>query len=247
MLKPTQTGLDTTMTIGTDKRPYYVRLVSTGHDHMARVAFSYPAEEQEAKPENAAAAELHQAEESKKQEQEVHLASLNTDKPLRNWSYRVKMHGKDSAYLRPEKIGDDGTHTHIVLSEEARHRGLPVVQLQDARGPIPANARWAGNELIVDAVFDHACLLSGVGPGAAKSLHYQRRIARRSRCPPLNLAGRKPLVISAVSGKVIWVFAGLGVIVLVTVHSGVPLPDSNPASPQGCAANAGCGSRCRDQ
>ena len=170
VLKPTQTGLDTTMTIGTNKRPYYVRLVSTGHDHMARVAFSYLAEDQQgAKPETSAAAEVHQAEELKKHGEEVHLASLNTDRPLRNWAYRVKMHGKDAAYLRPEKIGDDGTHTHIVLSEEARHRGLPVVQLQDARGPIPANARWAGNELIVDAVFDHACLLAGVGRGQQRA------------------------------------------------------------------------------
>ena len=29
VLKPTQPGLDTTLTVGTNRRPYYVRLVST--------------------------------------------------------------------------------------------------------------------------------------------------------------------------------------------------------------------------
>ena len=160
VLKPTEPGLDTTMTIGTNKRPYYVHLVSTSHDHMARVAFSYP-EEQDVKRKEEA--EARKAEERRQQSEADRLAKLNTQKAIRNWNYRVKLHGKDAAYLKPEKIGDDGVHTHIVLSEEARHRGLPVVQLRDARGPIPANARWEGNELIVDALFEHACLLEGVG------------------------------------------------------------------------------------
>ncbi len=160
VLKPTEPGLDTTMTIGTNKRPYYVRLVSTSHDHMARVAFSYPEEEAAKRKDEA---EAKKAEELRQQSEADRLAKLNTQKAIRNWNYRVKLHGKDAAYLKPEKIGDDGVHTHIVLSEEARHRGLPVVQLRDARGPIPANARWNGNELIVDALFEHACLLEGVG------------------------------------------------------------------------------------
>ena len=160
VLKPTEPGLDTTMTIGTNKRPYYVRLVSTSHDHMARVAFSYPDEEAAKRKKEA---EAKKAEELRRQLEADRLAKLNTQKAIRNWNYRVKLHGKDAAYLKPEKIGDDGVHTHIVLSEEARHRGLPVVQLRDARGPIPANARWEGNELIVDALFEHACLLEGVG------------------------------------------------------------------------------------
>ena len=160
VVKPTEPGLDTTMTVGTDKRLYYVRLVSTDHEHMARVAFTYPDEE---------AKKLKAAEEAKRAEAErqktdaERLAKLSTDKPLRNWNYEVKLHGKDAGYLRPEKIADDGIHTHITLSEEARHRGLPVVEIADARGPIPANARWDGNELIIDAVFEQACLVEGVG------------------------------------------------------------------------------------
>lgn len=160
VVKPTEPGLDTTMTIGTNKRPYYVRLVSTDHEHMARVAFSYP-DEEASKQKTAEDAKLAEAQRQKAEAER--LAKLNTDKPLRNWNYHVKLHGKDADYLKPEKIGDDGVHTHITLSDEARHRGLPVVEISDARGPIPANARWDGNELIIDALFERACLVEGVG------------------------------------------------------------------------------------
>lgn len=160
VLKPTEPGLDTTMTIGTDKRSYYLRLVSTEHEHMARVGFMYPEEEAEKRNTQLAA---QQAEQERQKAEAERLAKLSTAKPIRNWRYRVKLHGKDAAYLRPDRIGDDGTHTHILLPEEARRRGLPVVEISDARGPIPANARWDGNELIIDAVFARACLLEGVG------------------------------------------------------------------------------------
>lgn len=160
VVKPTEPGLDTTMTVGTDKRLYYVRLVSTDREHMARVAFTYP--DEEAKKVRAAEEEKRAEAERQKAEAE-RLAKLSTDKPLRNWNYEVKLHGKGAQYLKPEKIADDGVHTHITLSEEARHRGLPVVEIADARGPIPANARWNGNELIIDAVFEQACLVEGVG------------------------------------------------------------------------------------
>jgi P-type conjugative transfer protein TrbG len=160
VVKPTEPGLDTTMTVGTDKRLYYVRLVSTDHGHMARVAFTYPDEEAKKLK---AAEEAKRAEAERQRAEAERLAKLSTDKPLRNWNYEVKLHGKDAQYLKPEKIADDGVHTHITLPEEARHRGLPVVQIADARGPIPANARWDGNELIIDAVFEQACLVEGVG------------------------------------------------------------------------------------
>ena len=158
VLKPTESGLDTTMTIGTDRRPYYVRLISTEHEHMARVAFLYPDDAEK----RAAEAAAKRTEEARQKAETERLAKLNTVQPVRNRRYKVQLHGRDAAYLKPITIGDDGVHTHIALSEEARHRGLPVVEIRDARGAIPANAHWEGNELLIDAVFEHACLMAGV-------------------------------------------------------------------------------------
>lgn len=160
VVKPTEPGLDTTITVGTNKRAYYVRLISTSSEHMARVAFLYPEEEAEKR---AAAEAAKKIDEERQKAEAERLAKLNTANQIRNWSYDVRLHGRDAKYLQPKSVSDDGVHTYIVLTEQARHRGLPVVQIRDARGPIPANARWDQNTLIVDALFERACLLEGVG------------------------------------------------------------------------------------
>jgi len=42
VLKPQAAGLDTNLLVTTDRRAYYLRLVSKPEDYMARVAFAYP-------------------------------------------------------------------------------------------------------------------------------------------------------------------------------------------------------------
>lgn len=42
VLKPTISGLDTNLLIATDRRAYYLRLVSKPEEYVARVAFQYP-------------------------------------------------------------------------------------------------------------------------------------------------------------------------------------------------------------
>src|SRR6185312_11871285 len=45
VLKPQEPGLDTNLLITADRRAYYLRLVSKPQDYVARVAFSYPEED----------------------------------------------------------------------------------------------------------------------------------------------------------------------------------------------------------
>ena len=45
VLKPLESGLDTNLLVTTDRRAYYFRLVSKPRDYVARVAFSYPEED----------------------------------------------------------------------------------------------------------------------------------------------------------------------------------------------------------
>jgi type IV secretion system protein VirB9 len=45
VIKPKQAGLDTTLLVTTDRRAYYIRLVSKADDFLARVAFAYPEDE----------------------------------------------------------------------------------------------------------------------------------------------------------------------------------------------------------
>src|SRR5207253_4303334 len=46
VLKPQTAGLDTNLLITTDRRAYYLRLLSKPEDYVARVAFAYPGEEE---------------------------------------------------------------------------------------------------------------------------------------------------------------------------------------------------------
>jgi type IV secretion system protein TrbG len=161
VVKPDTAEIDTTMVVGTNKRVYYIRLVATERGHMTRVAFRYPAEEEAALQAAEVAVRLQ---EEIERGRALHLKELDTSGPLRNHNYKiVAVHGRDLEWLKPQRIADDGVRTHITLSAEARHRGLPVVQIQDARGTVPANERWEGDELVIDALFERACLLDGVG------------------------------------------------------------------------------------
>jgi type IV secretion system protein TrbG len=45
ILKPQTPGLDTNLLITTDRRAYYLRLISKPEDYVARVAFAYPEDE----------------------------------------------------------------------------------------------------------------------------------------------------------------------------------------------------------
>ena len=49
VLKPQGPGLDTNLLITTDRRAYYLRLLSKSDDYVARVAFAYPDEEENEK------------------------------------------------------------------------------------------------------------------------------------------------------------------------------------------------------
>ena len=159
-LKPTALGIDTSMTIGTDRRVYYLRVQSTSSQFIARAAFSYPEDEAAHKKAVEEETEALAKEEAKNA---AMLAALASKTAVTSWKYTVEQHGRDSRYLLPLSVGDDGVHTHIQLSQQARTRGLPVLQIKDATGPIPANSHWENNELIVDALFQDGCLLQGVG------------------------------------------------------------------------------------
>jgi P-type conjugative transfer protein TrbG len=158
VLKPSAQDIETTMTVGTDRRVYYFRIRSTENQFLSRVAFSYPEEE------TVKAKALQEQSLILTQRQVASLAAAPPPPPpVKKWSYTIRKKGRDADYLVPLSVGDDGAHTHIQFSEEARTRGLPVLQIRDATGPIPANSHWETNTLIVDALFKDGCLLQGVG------------------------------------------------------------------------------------
>jgi type IV secretion system protein VirB9 len=156
IIKPTVANVETTLTVGTNKRVYYLRLIATQREHIARIAFTYP-EEEERRRKEAELAEKAKADEA------VRLEALAPNRELKNWKYSLELRGKDAHYMVPVSVGDDGSRTYIQLSQQVRKLGLPAFEITGPTGPIPANSHWEENKLIVDALFDRGCLLSGVG------------------------------------------------------------------------------------
>jgi type IV secretion system protein VirB9 len=156
IIKPTVANVETTLTVGTNRRVYYFRLIATQTEHIARISFTYPEEEERRKK---AEEQLAKA----KAEEAVHLAALAPSKAIKNWKYSLEVHGNEAHYMIPLSVGDDGSRTYIQLSQDVRKVGLPVLEITGATGPIPANSHWEENRLIVDALFDRGCLLEGVG------------------------------------------------------------------------------------
>ena len=162
ILKPQMPGLDTNLLITTDRRAYYLRLISKPDDYVARVAFAYP-EDDTRKWQQQVAAQQALA----KQEEhvaEVPPAVLAVEKV--NFDYTIR--GGDE-HIRPVRVFDDGAKTYIQMPAELEHREAPVLLVvgNDGKGEM-TNYRVKDQTYIVDRLFDRANLVLGSGKKAQK-------------------------------------------------------------------------------
>ncbi len=121
VLKPQTPGLDTNLLITTDRRAYYLRLISKSEDYVARVAFAYPDGDSNRKWQQQMAEQKAQSMQDK-HASEVTPAVLAVEKI--NFAYSVK--GGDE-HIRPVRVFDDGakpTSRCRRTSETGRHRCL---------------------------------------------------------------------------------------------------------------------------
>jgi type IV secretory pathway VirB9-like protein len=166
-ISPRFAGLDTPLTVFTASRVYYFRLLSDSTGYIERAGFTYPDEERLRREERGREAEhIRQvelaaaaAEEARKKE----LALLNTNQPLRNFHYAVQVSNKHSEFMRPISVGDNGYHTKIVLSDDARHRDHPALRVLNHYGPDTPNVHYDESTMTytVDGTFETAELTLG--------------------------------------------------------------------------------------
>jgi type IV secretion system protein VirB9 len=157
VIKPQDSGLDTNLLITTDRRAYYLRLISKPVDYIARVSFAYPNA-------NKAAWKEHEARIA------AHIASVRSGPSASldflHFDYEIK--GKDS-HIKPQQVFDDGTKTYIRMSPDISARDLPVLVAVGPDGkPEMVNYRVKGNTYIADRLFDRAELVLGNGKKAQK-------------------------------------------------------------------------------
>jgi type IV secretion system protein VirB9 len=161
VLKPQTSGLDTNLLITTDRRAYYLRLVSKPEDYVARVAFAYPEDQ------STNAKWQEQIAKQKERDRKNNIATLpgNSIDAL-CFDYKIK--GKDPT-IKPVRVFDDGQKTYIQITHETQTREAPVLVVLGRDGKQDmVNYRVKGDMYIVDRLFDRAELLLGTGKKAQR-------------------------------------------------------------------------------
>ena len=163
VLKPQSPGLDTNLLVTTDRRAYYLRLISKPEEYVARVAFAY-SDDDNRKWQTQLAAQNAASLQQKRSSADVIPAVIAVEKM--NFSYAIK--GGDE-HLRPVRVFDDGAKTYIQMPADMQHREAPVLVVlgADGKGEM-TNYRVRDQIYIVDRLFDRANLVLGTGKKAQK-------------------------------------------------------------------------------
>jgi P-type conjugative transfer protein TrbG len=161
VLKPQSPGLDTNLLITTDRRAYYLRLLSKPDDYVARVAFAYPDDE-----DNQRKWQQQVAEQKERQTKSTRIAELPPN-AVDSMYFNYRLKGDDS--IRPVRVFDDGKKTFIQITEAAKNREAPVLVVIGSDGKQEmVNYRVHDQMYIVDRLFDKAELILGSGRKARK-------------------------------------------------------------------------------
>lgn len=172
VLKPKEVGLDTNLVIPTDKRNYYIRLVSRATEYIPRVAFAYPEEER-------AAWEAYAAKRAELAKSEVapDMGTLSIERL--KFDYTIE----GASPFRPLRVVDNGEKTYIMLPPSSKADEIPVLVILTPDGKEQlVNSRFINGWYEVDRLFDRAALILGVGSDQRKVT-----ITNNSRAKPRTL------------------------------------------------------------
>lgn len=155
IIKPFDVGLVTSLVVATDRRSYHIKLVSSRNEYMPLVNFSYP-EEQQAKW-RAVRAKA----EKKREEQTI----TQTAEYLGDLDFNYTLEGE--ARWKPVRVYNNKEKTIIEMGAEMSQTEAPVLLVLRESGSdddtVMVNYRIQKGRYIVDAVFDRAILVAGVG------------------------------------------------------------------------------------
>lgn len=151
VVKPKDINLLTSLIVVTDKRTYHLQLKSNDKLYYPMVKFHYPS--------------------SIILKTQEDISSMNTnnknnkdiDSYLKSLDFNYKIKG--NANFKPVRIYNDGKKTIIELPNSIKSGNIPLLMTiePESKKPVIVNYRYQNNKFIVDAVFNKAILISGVG------------------------------------------------------------------------------------
>ncbi len=161
MVKPLDVGLRTSMIITTNRRTYYLQLVSHRTDYMPRVSFSYPDD----------AAKKWDAFHAQNRETGEERTGAGETAYIDRLSFDYEISG--SAPWKPLRVFNDGRKTVLQMPETLSQTEAPsllVLRGEDSVFPwgakaeeVMVNYRVQGTRYVVDSIPDKMILLAGAG------------------------------------------------------------------------------------
>lgn len=156
IIQPADVGLETTLIVGTNRRTYRMKLVSTRSEYMAAVVFTYP---EDAMKKWAA---LRAKNEKARQEKTM----PETGEFMGDLDFHYTVSG--NASWKPLRVYNDGKRTIIQMPIGMPKNEAPALLVVKAGvftdgDPGLVNYRLQGDRYIVDSVFEKAILVAGIG------------------------------------------------------------------------------------
>lgn len=182
VIKPLAAGLSTNLVVTTNRRTYYLSLISQKSSWVPEVGFYYPADlvqhwNQSQSAEKAAKAK-------QRRETVGRLPSLNADA----LDFRYSESGKAPRGARPVRVFSDGTHTYIQMPRSIGERGLPVLEGRQGGKDLILNYQWKRPYFVVDSVPSKMALIYGRG-GSVENLLIKREGASSSGGYSFSISG----------------------------------------------------------
>ncbi|MGA7094922.1 MAG: P-type conjugative transfer protein TrbG [Candidatus Cybelea sp.] len=154
LVKPTEAGLRTNLIVTTNRRTYYLTLVSSYNNPMLRIGFLYPQDPQQI---FATAPVGH---------------GTRSDSPLPNTAidkldFNYRLSGDPG--LQPVRAFNDGAHTYLQMRQGIRE--VPVLFAVGSDGSDTlVNYRFTGEYYVVDGVPEGIVLVEGSGKHQRRAL-----------------------------------------------------------------------------
>lgn len=153
LVKPVDAGLETSAVVTTSRRVYHLRLVSQRQEDggfMPYVGFAYRDDHIR-----------RFAEQQASEEKRKHWQTTTAGADLGSLHFGYEVRGKAS--WKPAQVYDDGRQTFIRLPEATASADIPVLLVREADADVLVNYRIKDRTIIMDGVFPHVVLVSGVG------------------------------------------------------------------------------------
>lgn len=151
LIKPTEVGLQTNLIVTTNRRAYYVTLVSRNNEPMLRLGFLYPQDPQRAFG----------------QSQLTRASSPLPQTSIDKLDFNYRLSGDRG--LQPVRVFNDGAHTYLQMP--AGMSEIPVLfAVGSDGGDTIVNYRFTGQYYVVDGVPASIALVDGSGKRQRRAL-----------------------------------------------------------------------------